>query len=108
MRRGAVAQDMIYVFAQRLALELYFGFCDFWRAIVSFLPWPPMMYRKYQKIHEKRFLAGVGCLISARGTLLCGCRVLKRALLAEKCGVFLRGTLPHPGRTTPKRPVTPL
>ena len=55
MRRGALSQDKTYVFAQRLALELYFGFFDFSRAMASFLPWPPTMYRKFQKIHENVF-----------------------------------------------------
>ena len=89
-------------------------FAIFSRAMGSFcLAWLPTMYRKYQKIHEKlrsMFLElQWGCLISARGTpLLCGCRVLKRALLAEKSFFFSAGHPQTPRHTTPSHPLTPL
>ena len=73
------------------------------------LAWLPTMYRKYQKSMRSMFLElEWGCLISTRGTLLCGCRVLKRGLLAEKSLFFSGGHPPTPGRTTPSHPVTPL
>ena len=61
------------------------------------LAWLPTMYRKYQKSMRSMFLElEWGCRISARGTLLCGCRALKGGLLAEKSLFFSSGDTPGP------------